>query len=185
MICKHRLELLSDAIIAIVITVMLLELHPPEEPGWLVWWSKVPMLLAYLMGFVLVAFSWVVHHQVFQRTRVITGGMLAANFAYLFLLSLMPLLVQSIAQHPHASAPVLQMAICAYLQIQMITLFRLLGRKEHWNDEGYQAWHHRRNRAGLLGVAQMALVLAVAAVWPVAADVIIGGFSLIAVFAWG
>ncbi len=184
LISKHRLELFSDAVIAIVITVMLIDLHPPAEAGWKVWLPMASMLLAYILGFVLVAFAWVVHHQVFNRTRIISGGMLAANFGFLFLLSLTPLLVQGIAMHPHASAPVLQVSICGYLQVQMMTLFRLLGRKQHWDDEGYQVWARKRNLAGLLGIIQMAGVIVIAIFWPVAADVLIAGFSLIALFAW-
>ncbi len=184
MIDKHRLELFSDAVIAIVITVMLIELHPPEGAGWAVWLPLAPMLLAYLLGFVLVAFAWVAHHQTFARTRIISGGMLAANFGFLFLLSLMPLLVQGIARHPKASAPVLQVALCGYLAVQMMTLFRLLGRKQHCRDEGYAAWEKQRSRMGLIGIPQIAVVLAIAVFWPVAADVIIAGFSLMAVFAW-
>ena len=184
MIQKHRLELFSDAVIAIVITVMLIELHPPEEAGWRVWQPLAPMLLAYVLGFVVVAFAWVTHHQTFARTRVISGGMLAANFVFLFLLSLMPLLVQGIAKHPRASAPVLQVALCGYLQVQMMTLFRLLGRKHHCEDEGYGAWEKHRNRMGLIGIPQLAGVLLLAVLWPVAADVVIAIFAIVAVFAW-
>lgn len=184
LICKHRLELFSDAVIAIVITVMLIELHPPEEAGWKVWLPMAPSLLAYLLGFVLVAFAWVAHHQTFARTRIISGGMLAANFGFLFLLSLMPLIVQGIARHPRASAPALQVVLCGYLQVQMMTVFRLLGRKQHCGDEGYAAWAKKRNRMGLIGIPQVCAVLIIAVFWPVVADVLIAGFSLIAVFNW-
>ncbi len=184
MISKHRLELFSDAVIAIVITVMLIELHPPEEAGWKVWLPMAPMLLAYLLGFVLVAFAWVAHHQTLAHTRIVSGGMLAANFGFLFLLSLMPLMVQGIARHPRASAPALQVTLCGYLQVQMMTLFRLLGRKQHCGDEGYAAWEKKRNRMALIGIPQVCAVLTIAVFWPVAADVLIAGFSLLAVFAW-
>lgn len=163
---------------------MLLELRPPQEAGWKVWLHEAPELLAYLMGFVMVAFSWVVHHQVFVRTRIITGPMLAANFGYLFLLSLMPLLVQGIAQHPHSVAPVIQITVIGWLQVQMITLFRLLGRRAHLEDEGYRKWERNRNLMSLIGLPQVASILVIAYFWPIVADVLVVTFSLLAVVSW-
>lgn len=184
MISKQRLELFSDAVIAIVLTVMLINLDAPRDAGWLVWEEKSADLLAYALGFILVSFCWLIHHQVFEHTRIITGRMLAANFAYLFLLSLIPMLVHGIAKHPHDSAPVLQMTVVGYLQIQMITVFRLLGRRQHWHDPGYQAWHRRRNRIALLGIPQVFAVLLTALYRPVVAEVLIGGIALAAGVTW-
>ncbi|MBK7406472.1 MAG: DUF1211 domain-containing protein [Phycisphaerales bacterium] len=87
---KGRLEAFSDGVLAIIITIMVLELKVPgsTDLGALV--HLLPHLLAYLLSFIYLGIYWNNHHHMFQVTRRVTGGILWANLHLLFWLSLIP-----------------------------------------------------------------------------------------------
>ena len=85
-----RIEAFSDGVIAIIITIMVLELRPPEHPtleGLVRLW---PVLLAYALSFVQVGVYWVNHHQLLDRAEVSSNALRWANMLWLFCLSLIP-----------------------------------------------------------------------------------------------
>ena len=86
-----RLEAFSDGVLAIIITIMVLELKVPEGKTLAdLWHTTGSSLLTYLLSFVYVGIYWNNHHHMFQLVRQIHGGVLWANLALLFLLSLFP-----------------------------------------------------------------------------------------------
>src|ERR1700722_12381605 len=86
-----RLEAFSDGVLAIVITVMVLELREPSGPSLAdLWHSTGTSLLSYLLSFVYIGIYWTNHHHMFQLTERVTGGILWANLGLLFCLSLFP-----------------------------------------------------------------------------------------------
>ncbi len=86
-----RLEAFSDGVLAIIITIMVLELKVPEGKTLAdLWHSTGSSLLTYLLSFVYVGIYWNNHHHMFQLVRQIHGGVLWANLALLFCLSLFP-----------------------------------------------------------------------------------------------
>ena len=87
---KTRLEAFSDAVIAIVITIMVLELQVPETDDWEGFVSIAPMVLMYLLSFVFLAIYWNNHHHLLHATARVSGGVLWANMHLLFWLSLVP-----------------------------------------------------------------------------------------------
>src|SRR5260221_3889255 len=87
---KGRLEAFSDGVIAILITIMVLELKTPEEHGWAALGLLWPKLCAYLLSFVFLGIYWNNHHHMFHVTTQVTGAMLWANLHLLFWLSLVP-----------------------------------------------------------------------------------------------
>ena len=87
---KGRLEAFSDAVIAILITIMVLELRPPESAEWSSLEPVVPVFLTYVLSFIYLAIYWNNHHHLLQATTRVTGGILWANFNLLFWLSLFP-----------------------------------------------------------------------------------------------
>jgi len=87
---KGRLEAFSDGVIAIIITVMVLELHMPTSAGLPALRAVAPKLLLYLLSFVFVAIYWNNHHHMFQAARRVNGAALWANMHLLFWLSLIP-----------------------------------------------------------------------------------------------
>jgi uncharacterized membrane protein len=89
-----RLEAFSDGVIAVIITIMVLELHVPHEEGWPGLWSVAPRLAVYLMSFLMVGIYWVNHHDLMKRTEEVDHGVLWANLGFLFVLSLIPYFVE-------------------------------------------------------------------------------------------
>src|SRR5438270_293798 len=89
-----RLNALTDGVVAIVMTIMVLELKFPAEPTLSAVLAVLPLLAAYLLAFVNVAIYWNNHHHMMQSARRVTGGVLWANHALLFWLTLFPLMIR-------------------------------------------------------------------------------------------
>jgi uncharacterized membrane protein len=124
-----RLEAFSDGVLAIVITVMVLELRVPTGPHFtdLVHTTGVG-LLTYLLSFVYVAIYWNNHHHMFQLVRGVSGGVLWANLALLFCLSLFPFTTAWMDDTKFAETPVfiyglnLLAAAIAYFTLQTVII---------------------------------------------------------------
>ena len=87
---KTRLEAFSDGVIAIIITIMVLEMKAPHHADWASSWELAPVFLGYVMSFVYVAIYWNNHHHLMHTVERVTGGVLWANLHLLFWLSLIP-----------------------------------------------------------------------------------------------
>ncbi len=85
-----RLEAFSDGVLAIIITIMVLELHPPEGDDWAALGGSATGFLTYLLSFVYVGIYWNNHHHLFQIIETVSGSVLWANLHLLFWLSLFP-----------------------------------------------------------------------------------------------
>jgi uncharacterized membrane protein len=87
---KGRLEAFSDGVIAVIITVMVLELHAPDGSDLAALRPLVPLFGTYALSFVMLGIYWNNHHHLLQAARVVSGGVLWANLHLLFWLSLFP-----------------------------------------------------------------------------------------------
>ena len=87
---KSRLEAFSDGVIAIIITIMVLELKVPHSAELSALWELGPVFLSYVLSFVYVGIYWNNHHHMLHACRKVTGGILWANLHLLFWLSLFP-----------------------------------------------------------------------------------------------
>ena len=87
---RGRLEAFSDAVIAIVMTIMVLELVPPHEPTLEALGELGPIFFAYVLSFAHLAIYWNNHHHLLQAARTVSGRVLWANMLLLFWLSLVP-----------------------------------------------------------------------------------------------
>ncbi|MFT4111899.1 TMEM175 family protein [Silvibacterium sp.] len=88
-----RLEAFSDGVIAVIITIMVLELHVPHQDGLAGLWTVAPRLGIYLLSFLTVGIYWINHHELLRRTEQADHRMLWANLIFLFALSLIPYFV--------------------------------------------------------------------------------------------
>jgi uncharacterized membrane protein len=103
-----RVEAFSDGVLAIIITVMVLELRQPARASLTsLWHTTGPGLFSYLLSFVYVGIYWTNHHHMFQLTEVVTGGILWANLGLLFCLSLFPFTTQWTDTTGYARTPVI------------------------------------------------------------------------------
>jgi uncharacterized membrane protein len=121
---KGRLEAFSDAVIAIVITIMVLELRVPHGADWEALRPLVPKLLTYVLSFIFLGIYWNNHHHMLQATDRINGTILWANLHLLFWLSLIPVITGWMGENHFAPLPtavyggVLLLAAVAYLILQ-------------------------------------------------------------------
>jgi len=103
---KGRMEAFSDGVIAVIITVMVLELKVPLGGALSDLRPMLPMFLTYVLSFVNVGIYWNNHHHMLHAARTVNGPILWANLHLLFWLSVMPFATAWMSQHPLASAPV-------------------------------------------------------------------------------
>jgi hypothetical protein len=100
-----RMEAFSDGVIAILITVMVLELPKPSGGTWAALGPVAPVLLSYLMSFVYLGIYWNNHHHMLQATTKVSGLILWANLHLLFWLSLIPFTTAWLGEHGFAAVP--------------------------------------------------------------------------------
>lgn len=123
---KTRLEAFSDGVIAIIITIMVLELKVPHGETFADLTPAIPIFLSYVLSFVNVGLYWNNHHHLLHACKTVTGGMLWANLHLLFWLSLMPFTTAWMGENHFAAAPtalygvVLLLASLAYLILQTL-----------------------------------------------------------------
>jgi uncharacterized membrane protein len=103
---KGRLEAFSDGVLAIVITIMILELRAPEGTTLDDLFALWPQFLAYAMSFAYLAIYWVNHHHLLQAAKTVSGWVLWANMLLLFTLSLVPFATAWMGEHSFAQVPV-------------------------------------------------------------------------------
>ena len=121
---KNRLEAFSDGVIAIIITIMVLELKVPHATELADLNPVAPVFVSYVLSFIYVGIYWNNHHHMFHSTRQVTGGILWANLHLLFWLSLFPFTTGWMGENHLAPAPtavygfVLLMAGIAYYTLQ-------------------------------------------------------------------
>jgi uncharacterized membrane protein len=101
-----RLNALTDGVVAIVLTIMVLEVKIPAQPTARAVLAVLPLLAAYLLAFVNVAIYWNNHHHMMQSARRVSGGVLWANHALLFWLTLFPLMIRWIDEAGVTPLPV-------------------------------------------------------------------------------
>jgi uncharacterized membrane protein len=115
-----RLEAFSDGVIAIIITIMVLELRVPHSAGLEALAPLVPVMLSYVLSFVYLGIYWNNHHPMLHVTRKVNGAVLWANLHLLFWLSLIPFATAWMGENHFAATPsavygfVLLMAAIAY-----------------------------------------------------------------------
>jgi uncharacterized membrane protein len=103
---KGRLEAFSDGVMAILITIMVLELKVPAQPTLAALLPLAPVFLSYVLSFVFLGIYWNNHHHLFQATRHVNGGVLWANLHLLFWLSLIPFVTGWMGENHFAAWPV-------------------------------------------------------------------------------
>ena len=131
---KTRLEAFSDGVIAIIITIMVLELKIPHGQNFQSLTSLLPVFLSYVLSFIYVGIYWNNHHHLLHMLHKVTGGILWANLHLLFWLSLFPFVTGWMGENHFAPMTlvlygfILLMAAIAY-QILQLAILRQLGKE--------------------------------------------------------
>ncbi len=130
---KNRVEAFSDGVLAIIITIMVLELQVPEEGTWAALQPLLPKFLSYILSFIFVGIYWNNHHHLWHTVKKVTGSTLWANMHLLFWLSLIPFVTGWMGENHFSTIPValyggvLWLSAMAYY-IMVLVLIRHHGR---------------------------------------------------------
>jgi uncharacterized membrane protein len=125
---KSRLEAFSDGVIAILITIMVLELKVPEGAQFRSLIPVIPLFLNYALSFIYLGIYWNNHHQLLHACNRVTGAILWANLNLLFWLSLIPVTTAWMSENHNAAAPSarygagLLMAAIAYFLLEQLII---------------------------------------------------------------
>jgi uncharacterized membrane protein len=113
-----RLEAFSDGVIAIIVTIMVLQLSSPAEPSWRALLHQSPILLSYALSFLVVAIMWVNHHHLIHAVREVNARLLWSNINLLFWMSLIPFVTYFLGKFPRSPLPValygLDLSLCGF-----------------------------------------------------------------------
>lgn len=109
-----RIEAFSDGVLAIIITIMVLELKVPHQEGLQNLWAVWPTFLGYVLSYAYLAIYWVNHHRLFSKARVVTNKLLWSNVLVLFALSLIPFATAYLSEH-HFSDEACQLYLASLL----------------------------------------------------------------------
>jgi uncharacterized membrane protein len=102
---KGRLEAFSDGVIAVIITIMVLELKVPHDASWSALAPVAPVFLTYVLSFIFIGIYWSNHHHLLQAVQRINGKVLWANLHLLFWLSLTPFVTGWMGENRFAAVP--------------------------------------------------------------------------------
>jgi uncharacterized membrane protein len=171
-----RLEAFSDGVLAVIITIMVLELRPPNGDDLKALQSLIPGLLIYILSFTLIGMYWNNHHHLLRATHRISGGVMWANLHLLFWLSLVPVATAWVgAQHARRWPTVAYGAVgfLAGVAYYILTLtIRAVNRDTRIDEQ------LGRDIKGKLSTALYALGIALAFVEPLLA---FGAYALVAI----
>ena len=175
---KARLEAFSDGVIAVIITIMVLELKAPESAEPVALFGLWPNLAIYLVSFVFVAIYWINHHGLLSGVERTTSAMIWANNCLLFFLSLIPFATAYVGNTMFAPLPT---AFYAGLQLACGAAFFLLMTTiviERSDDFAFVAETRAHRRKNIFAIAAYSLATLVAAFSPFAAIAILAAIAL-------
>ena len=121
-----RLEAFSDGVIAIIVTIMVLELRTPAQPTFAALLKSAPVFISYGLSFLIVAIMWVNHHHMIHSVRQVTTRLLWSNLNLLFWMSLVPFVTEFVGKNYHQA-----MAVALYgLDLMLCSAAFILLRSE-------------------------------------------------------
>jgi uncharacterized membrane protein len=161
-----RVEAYSDAVIAIVVTIMVLEMHAPEAPGWDKLLHLWPVFVSYVLSFAYISIYWVNHHRLFHHATRVTNGLLWSNIALIFALSLIPFGTAYLGEQIFSrDATLVYMGIMLLPSVAYMWLQRTVRRTGSQSAES-QAYHRLALRKGAAASAVYASGIALTFVTP-------------------
>lgn len=119
-----RLEAFSDGVLAVIITIMVLQLRPPESPDFKALLEIAPTFAVYALSFAFIGIYWNNHHHMLRATRGIDGRSMWANLHLLFWLSLIPFTTSWLGANPTAVAPTVSYGVLLLLDAIAYTILQ-------------------------------------------------------------
>jgi uncharacterized membrane protein len=144
-----RVEAYSDGVIAIIVTIMVLELHPPLSEGMDKLWTLWPVFLAYILSYAYVSIYWVNHHRLFSHATVVSNALLWSNILLLFALSLVPFSTSYLGEHHFSRAATWLYLATMLFPAMAYTWLQTTIRKTGRRGSDADAYHRRTSRKGI------------------------------------
>jgi uncharacterized membrane protein len=178
---KTRLEAFSDGVIAIIITIMVLELKPPHDPTWSALKPLLPDLISYILSFIIVGIYWGNHHHLLHTVGHVNSRMIWANLHLLFWLSLVPVTTAWMGENNFSTVTVA--AYAAVLDLCGVAYYVLLRviERAHPANEDLRIPLQKQSRKGMLSAIAYTLAIPAAFIHPALSGFL---FLLVAVFWW-
>ncbi len=174
-----RLEAFSDGVIAVIITIMVLELRTPRENGVAGLRAILPTLLEYLLSFAFTGIYWVNHHHLLHRTEQTDGRILYSNLVFLFFLSLLPFTTSWISnKHADPFSVGLYTAVLIAIGFSFLLLRLAVSRRLRRSGE-FAEEDRATQQKHVVSLATYALALAAAQAYPVVALLLDGTVTLL------
>jgi uncharacterized membrane protein len=161
-----RVEAFSDGVIAIIVTIMVLELKVPTGEGIAALLTLWPIFLAYVLSYIYVAIYWVNHHRLFSHARRVTNGLLWANIGLLFTLSLVPFATAYLGEHRFTRDATLLYLVAMLLPAVSYSALQAVIRRTGLQDPAAQQYHTATTRKGYAASLLYALGLPLSFISP-------------------
>ncbi len=175
---KNRLEAFSDGVLAIIITIMVLELKVPHGTNWTDLLALWPVFISYVLSFLYIGIYWGNHHHLMHTARRVNSGILLTNLHLLFWLSLIPFTTAWMGENHFESNPVALYAVnltaagIAYFILQKSI------ERHHAKDDQLKSAFQRHAKNGIVSQIAYAAAIPLAYVHPMISGII---FLLIAI----
>ncbi|MDB5496159.1 MAG: hypothetical protein JWP28_190 [Phenylobacterium sp.] len=163
---KERLAAFSDGVVAIIITIMVLELRPPHGTSLVAIQPLLPVFLSYVLSFIYVGIYWNNHHHMLQLARTVTGPILWANLHLLFWLSMVPFATAWMGENRPSTGPVAVYGVVLIMNAIGYTLLMTLMIRHEGADSAL-ARAMGRDIKGKVSLVMYALAIGLAFVQPV------------------
>lgn len=168
------METFSDGVIAIIITIMVLELKVPHDSSWHALKELWPVFLSYVVSFVMLGIYWGNHHHLLHTVKEVKGGILWSNMHLLFWLSLMPFATAWMGENHFAKNTVATYAILANLCGVAYYILLLNIKKCNFGDRAVAEVLAKQSRKGMISCLLYTAAIPLAYVYtPVAGGLII------------
>jgi uncharacterized membrane protein len=149
----NRMEAFSDGVIAVIVTIMVLEMHAPSQPTLAALWKVAPVFISYGLSFLVIAIMWVNHHHMIHVVHQVTARLLWSNVNLLFWMSLIPFVTDFVGKnHREPMAVALYGLDLAFCSASFYLLRTELMRQSAGNPEmvEYHRGIQRKNVVSLL-----------------------------------
>jgi len=169
---KNRLEAFSDGVLAIIITIMILEIKIPHSAEWSELKHIVPIMLSYFLSFLIIAIYWGNHHHMLHSVKQVTVGIIWANFNLLFWLSLIPVATGWMGENEFAENTV---AVYGLLNVFSGVAYFILQKTVERNSldiDALKKAFNVQNKKGLLSTILYSLSVPMAYVHPIISGIL-------------
>ena len=175
---KIRLEAFSDGVLAIIITIMVLELKVPHSSEWNDLKALLPTFFSYLMSFIYIGIYWGNHHHLMYAITKVTSGIILANLNLLFWLSLIPFTTAWMGENHFAPNTIALYSIALLMPAISYTILQAIVIKHHLHPDEFELAHKKQSKKGKISLVCYILSLIFAFITPIVSGIFIVGVAL-------